>query len=447
MLSWLLLALSNAQQLATLEQNDNKIYLGAWYDRLNGDTPSRINARVNHRPLSFFQSDMNITETLQSAAVDQFIQHIEETNTDAFIFLTIYPYEGFDRVSEAAIEDLIGKVKKMTDLGRKVMIRYASEMNGDWFAYGQKPTAFIRHWTMIVNRMRAAVGRDNVAFLWSPNSGNGYPYGQGPYAANINSTSFDRVLDTNGDGAFNVTDDPYTPYYPGDDLVDWVGFSIYHYGNIETWAEPNGWTTNDIPAPGKVEDIVYGRNGYGTYHFYEMFSGSGAGGNPRSRSRGGKPFFISESSATVFLAINNNMTGNWLRANNTSPEFRVRMKQNWWRQLLNATFLEKFPKIKGLSFFEFVKYEETSWRDFTILGKGTEINSIFGNDAGDLNGPVLEAFRNDIRGDIGNLIKWGSAKATTTTAAPAPTKSSDSIAVDVSKFALTVFGIVSVLVF
>jgi hypothetical protein len=404
---------------------------------LNGDTPAKINARVNYRPLSFFQSDMNITETLQSAAVDQFIQQIEDSQTNAFIFLTIYPYEGFDRVSEPAIEDFISKVKRMTDLGRKVMIRYASEMNGDWFAYGQKPAAYVRHWTMIVNRVRAAVGRENVAFLWSPNSGNGYPYGQGPFAANINSTSFDPLLDTNGDGRFDERDDPYTPYYPGDDLVDWVGFSIYHYGNV--WAEPNGWTTNDIPLPGKVEDIVYGRNGWGNYHFYEMFSGSGVGGNPQSRSAGGKPFFISESSATVFLAINNNRTYNWIRPNNTDSAFRVQMKQNWWRQMINATFLQRFPRIKGLSFFEFVKYEETSWRDFTMLGKGTEMNSIFGNDAGDMNGPVLEAFRADMRGELGNLIKWGAPQVRPT---PTPTPSNKNAGELSTLSLMTLFGVI-----
>jgi hypothetical protein len=96
----------------------------------NIDSPSKINSRVNYKPLSFFQSDMNITQTLQSSAVDQFIEQMEESQTNAFIYLTIYPYEGFDVVSEAAIQDFIGKLQKMVRLGRKVLIRYASEMNG-----------------------------------------------------------------------------------------------------------------------------------------------------------------------------------------------------------------------------------------------------------------------------------------------------------------------------
>jgi hypothetical protein len=39
-------------------------------------------------------------------------------------------------------------------------------------------------------------------------------------------------MDTNGDGAIDMYDDMYTPYYPGDDWVDWVGMSIFHFGQV-----------------------------------------------------------------------------------------------------------------------------------------------------------------------------------------------------------------------
>ena len=41
-----------------------------------------------------------------------------------------------------------------------------------------------------------------------------------------------KLLDTNGDGTINNYDDMYTPYYPGDDVVDWVGLSVFHFGNV-----------------------------------------------------------------------------------------------------------------------------------------------------------------------------------------------------------------------
>ena len=33
----------------------------------------------------------------------------------------------------------------------------------------------------------------------------------------------------------NMADDPYGPYYPGDDAVDWVGMSLYHWGSSYPW--------------------------------------------------------------------------------------------------------------------------------------------------------------------------------------------------------------------
>lgn len=39
-------------------------------------------------------------------------------------------------------------------------------------------------------------------------------------------------LDTNGDRVIDMRDDMYSPYYPGDDVVDWVGMSLYHFGAV-----------------------------------------------------------------------------------------------------------------------------------------------------------------------------------------------------------------------
>ena len=29
-----------------------------------------------------------------------------------------------------------------------------------------------------------------------------------------------------------MSDDPYTPFYPGDQWVDWVGLNVYHMGQV-----------------------------------------------------------------------------------------------------------------------------------------------------------------------------------------------------------------------
>jgi hypothetical protein len=65
---------------------------GAWFDRLHGDTAKAINARLNIKPLSLFQSDVNITATLQAEYLEDIFAKIEETNTDAIVYVTVYPY-------------------------------------------------------------------------------------------------------------------------------------------------------------------------------------------------------------------------------------------------------------------------------------------------------------------------------------------------------------------
>ena len=89
---------------------------------------------------------------------------------------------------------------------------------------------------------------------------------------------------------------------------------------------------------------------------YEMFSGAGtnvAGGN--------KPFIITETGATYHLHLDNGTYPN------PGPGITA-IKQSWWRQFLDPSFLAQYPKIKAVSSFEFIKHEETSWRDFTVMG-------------------------------------------------------------------------------
>lgn len=180
-------------------------------------------------------------------------------------------------------------------------------MNGIWFKYGQQPSGFIKHWKTVVDRVRSVnPDRSQYAFIWAPNSGNGYPY-KNPKDVKLKSNSTDFLLmDTNKDGIISLADDPYSPFYPGkccqvneflgDDYVDWVGFSIYDYG--PRWP----WVHNAVPSPGKVEDILTGRNGWGTYNFYAMFCSE----NGSLKSKGGKPFMITETSSTTHLWVSPN---------------------------------------------------------------------------------------------------------------------------------------------
>jgi hypothetical protein len=60
------------------------------------------------------------------------------------------------------------------------------------------------------------------------------------------------VLDVDGDGSVTRADDPYSPYWPGADAVDWVGLSLFHWGSTWPWGE------NAVPEPGKLVDQLTG---------------------------------------------------------------------------------------------------------------------------------------------------------------------------------------------
>ncbi len=70
--------------------------------------------------------------------------------------------------------------------GKPIFLRFAHEMNANWYPWAGDPTAYIAAWRHIVDRFRLA-GADNVAFVWCVNWEN-----RGP---------------------------SYREYYPGDDYV------------------------------------------------------------------------------------------------------------------------------------------------------------------------------------------------------------------------------------
>jgi hypothetical protein len=86
--------------------------------------------------------------------------------------------------------------------GKPVIVRFAHEMNGDWFPWSlgnfdNNPRLFIKAWQHIVKQFRA-VGARNVKFLWSP-----YLWGKGGYAK----------------------------FYPGNAYVDYVGITSLNWGD------------------------------------------------------------------------------------------------------------------------------------------------------------------------------------------------------------------------
>ncbi len=83
---------------------------------------------------------------------------------------------------------------------KPLFLRFAHEMNGNWYPWGNSPEQYKLAWIHI-HEIFVKEGAKNVIWVWSPNNSDHH-----------NRT--DNLLD----------------YYPGDEYVDWVGFSGFNWG-------------------------------------------------------------------------------------------------------------------------------------------------------------------------------------------------------------------------
>ena len=115
-------------------------------------------------------------------------------------------YAGYQNIIKGKHDTYIRDwAKAAKAFGRPVVVRFAHEMNGNWFPWsignhGNTPGSFVKAWRHVVNEVRA-VGARNVKFLWSP---------------------------------YNAESGGYAPFYPGNAYVDYVGVTSLNWGN-ERW--------------------------------------------------------------------------------------------------------------------------------------------------------------------------------------------------------------------
>jgi hypothetical protein len=213
-------------------------YLGAIL--LEGQTSmTDFNAAVK-RPHALFGEFFRFPEVVrdvngEGAKLDRFLTQCGEIGAMAFV--TTETFGGLDSYTPG---DLTTLAKRLSGSGVSVFLRWNHEMNGSWYPWGQRPVTYIDRYREMAATMRQA---PNVSLVWAPNQGWGYPWSGGAFSVPAESADF-RRLDTNGDGLLDQTDDMYTPFYPGDDVVDWVGFSFYHWSNRLA----RGY--NEVPTPG-----------------------------------------------------------------------------------------------------------------------------------------------------------------------------------------------------
>ncbi len=244
---------------------------------------------------------------------------------DGIGLLTLEPHDGLESVTPAAAEEMATLLDAYwTELGMPTIVRFAHEMNGSWYPWGQQPAAYVDAFRTVADAVHQLAPASAMA--WAPNEGSGYPFNGGPYASN------DPSLDTDGNGEVATGDDPYAPYWPGDDVVDWVGMSIYHWGLAYPWGE------NELPAAGTFENLLTG--GVTGAHeaqepipdFYAVY----ADGHD-------KPMGVFETAALY---------------NPTAPgPDEATLKRAWWSQVVDPDVRARFPSLAMLNWFEWQKEE------------------------------------------------------------------------------------------
>ena len=286
-----------------------------------------FSARLGLKPavaVSFANLPMNGSDVQNViGAVDQ-VRAMNGT-----LLLTLEPRSGLAAVTATVANNLAARLAKFNASGVPVIVRFAHEMNGSWYTWGQQPMAYVAAYRRVAEAVhRLAPGS---SMMWAPNYAGGYPFSGGAFEAKPGSADF-KVLDTNADGVITLADDPYAPYYPGNDVVDWVGMSLYHWGSKYPWGE------NEVPEAGKFAAQLTGNyNGLGgdetaAPNFYQIY------GVEKS-----KPVAISETAALVVP--------------NGDTALELSIKQAWWRQVFSSETATRFPQLHMINWFEWNKFE------------------------------------------------------------------------------------------
>ncbi|WP_108249442.1 glycoside hydrolase family 26 protein [Planctomonas deserti] len=291
------------------------------------ETLSEYADKLGHRPsvaVSFSDLPLSNSDEVNVRAAAAQVR-----GNGGSLLVTLEPHAGLASITPEVADELAAFLAEINAEGVPVIVRFAHEMNGSWYEWGQQPTAYIAAFRIVAEALHA--GAPGSATMWAPNNAGGYPFTGGKASAVPGTADF-ALLDTNGDGTLTIADDSYAPYYPGDDVVDWVGMSLYHWGSTYPWGE------NEMPEEGKFAAQLTGTyNGLAgdetaAPDFYQTYA-----------VEHGKPLAIPETAALVIPG--------------QDAEQELAIKRAWWRQVLSEENATRFPQLKMVNWFEWDKDE------------------------------------------------------------------------------------------
>lgn len=310
---------------ALLEPADGT-YFGVNLD-WDKDSPEAYSQRLGRTPAVYVEFAQLPLDEASRSRLDTVVDQI--AGVHGMLLLTLEPHGGLTAITPKVADVLADVLSGYNRRGVPVFARFAHEMNGSWYPWSQQPAEYVRAFRTVADAVHRRAPA--TATVWAPNYGGGYPFAGGPHEARPGTDTF-AALDTNSDGRLSMADDPYGPYYPGDDVVDWVGMSLYHWGNSYPWGE------NELPEPGKFVAQLTG--GY-----------VGANGDDRAvpdfsavYSVGkAKPLAITETAA--------------FHVRGAGGADEMTTKRAWWTQVLDPAVAQRAPRLAMVNWFEWDKDE------------------------------------------------------------------------------------------
>jgi hypothetical protein len=334
----------------------------------SSDTTVQFNQKITWDHVCF----VDFTEFPRAGGYGALDSHIDQVrNVGGYFVITLEPHAGLSVITSNDCATFAGWCAYWNAQGVPILVRFAHEMNGDWYAWKMRPALYREKFRLLANAVHSIA--TNTAMLWAPNEAGGYPYGvyqnmtRAAYTNGYGTLADWYLLDSNGDGILSngtvLNDDPYEPFYPGDTYVDWVGMTIYHWGTAYPW-----WY-NCAPEPQKLSDLITGNyNGPNGDHrwnpdFYAVWS--------QGRN---KPMMIGETAAYYRPGAPTPPDPYWPPRQNTNE---LTIKRLWLDQVYRVTgddtnaldIAAHFPRLKGINWFNWRKIEaeaQNDWVDWTV---------------------------------------------------------------------------------
>jgi hypothetical protein len=208
-------------------------YFGSILD-WSGDGVADQSERLG-APAAVYEHDASLPLTATDESyLRQYFHQIDAAG--ALAEVTIRPTLPLDQITEEQAQRFAEQLQTVRDeTGDPVWLRFAPDMNSNWVPWGQDPDSYRAAFRIVADAVHDLV--PDAVMAWTPVWGGDYPF-----RARAPATEATTSLDTNNDGMVDAFDDPYAPYYPGDDVVDWVGLTLYHDPTA------GGAAVNTIPA-------------------------------------------------------------------------------------------------------------------------------------------------------------------------------------------------------